>query len=152
MTNQPSWKKLWSTDDAALFQDTTGVYDSEMEVAQDASDDGRKVQVFRFSLERLVKVTSDDHNYYVTAHIARCFHDGTLPHPIHSYKEWYLNDLGAVASFVGSTRDDLIEALCCEDAGTRAEVYRAIGDYHGFANLDGYPREMTRKQWERTVK
>jgi hypothetical protein len=40
---------------------------------------------------------------------------------------------------VGSTREDLIDALCCADAPTRAVAYEAIGGYHGMINFDQYP-------------
>lgn len=56
-----------------------------------------------------------------------------------SYVEWFAKDLAGVASSVGSTREDLIEALCCPDAQTRAVAYEAIGGYHGMINFDQYP-------------
>ena len=138
---------LFLTDDSAVYEDATGVYEPEMCVAQ--SSDGH-VRVFRFTLERLHRIVNDERVYYVTTCIAKGFHAGTLPYPIHTYKEWYLKSLGSVASYVDSTPSDLLDALCSADPVTRSEVYRAIGEYHGFENLDGYPEEMTRKQWERS--
>lgn len=50
--------------------------------------------------------------------------------------EWFIDSLDSVALFAESSRDDLERALCSDDPGTLAQVYEAIGGYHGFANLD----------------
>jgi hypothetical protein len=46
--------------------------------------------------------------------------------------EWFVDDLGKVASYTDATREDLERALCSDDPATLAMVYEAIGDYHGF--------------------
>jgi hypothetical protein len=132
--SQPTWKTLWSTDDETLRIDETGVYDPELDVSQDDEDSNERY-TYTVCLEQLFLVEGR----YVTRTIAEGYKAGTLPYPITSYGEWFYRDLGSVASFVGSTKADLLESLCSEDPGTRACVYSAIGSYHGFANFDGYP-------------
>jgi hypothetical protein len=44
---------------------------------------------------------------------------------------------------------EMIDALCGESSVARAYVYRAIGDYHGWENLDGYPLTLTREEAEK---
>ena len=51
-----------------------------------------------------------------------------------------------IAEFIGMEVDELAEHFCSEDALKRAAAYRAVGDYHGFENLDSYPLTMTRRE------
>lgn len=135
MTNQPNWKTVYETDYSSLYEDTTGVYAPELEIFEDDESNGTS-QIYRFSIDRCALVGT----YLVLASIAG---RTDLPHPIASYVEWFAKDLASVASSVGSTKEDLIEALCSEDAPTRAVAYEAIGGYHGYVNFDQYPRECT---------
>lgn len=138
MTNQPEWKPLYETDYSSLYVDTTGVYAPELEIFEDDESNGT-CQIYRFSIDQCALVGT----YLVLASIAG---RTDLHHPI--YVEWFAKDLASVASYVGSTESDLIEALCCEDPGTRAEAYKAIGGYHGCVNFDQYPRNCTIKREE----
>lgn len=136
---QPSWKLVYSTDCTALYEDTTGVYAPELAVSEDCGDG--TYQVFRFSVDQCALVGS----YLVLASIAT---RTDLPHPMPSYVEWFAKDLASVASSVGSSKEDLIEALCHADAGTRAAAYEAIGGYHGMINFDQYPETLTESQMD----
>lgn len=144
MTNQPHWRLVYESDYSSLYEDTTGVYAPELEIFEDDESSGTS-QMFRFSIDRcaLEHADRDDptsRTYLVPASIAG---RTDLPNPIHHYEVWFAKDLASVADSVGSTAGDLIEALCCEDAPTRAVAYEAIGGYHGFLNFDQYPRELT---------
>lgn len=149
MTNQPDWTLVCATDYSALYTDSTGVYSPEFAIAQEfTSEHGTtRWSVYRFPCDRLVKIEHDDTEggetrvYYVTETIARGYSAGTLPHPISSYREWFLQDLARVASLVGSTREDMLSDLCSDDPQRVASAYESIGGYHGFDNLDGYPSE-----------
>ena len=59
-------------------------------------------------------------------------------------ESWH--DLPAVASYVDSTEEELRRLLLSSDPVDRAQAYRAIGDYHGFDNLDSYPIRLTRTE------
>lgn len=57
-------------------------------------------------------------------------------------------DWDAVASFIGMDVDEFKGDGASENPVTRARVYEGVGGYHGFSNLDSYPREMTRDEAE----
>ena len=140
--SQPTWRTVYVTDSTALLEDTTEVYAPELMVAEDAGDG--TWQVFRFPLDRCA-LAGDAGDLLVPATIAG---RSGLPHPAPSYVVWFAADLASVGASVGATEADLINALCCEDAGTRAEAYLAIGGYHGMMNFDAYPESRTEAQME----
>ena len=57
-----------------------------------------------------------------------------------------------IASFTGMDEDELVAQFCSEDALQRAMAYRAVGDYHGFKNLDDYPLTMKRGEVKKRYK
>ena len=146
MGQQPQWKFIAQLGDVNpidhggqfLFIDETGVYDPELEVLEliegdtedEYNDDEELVQegdmkweVHRFPLERCT------------------FRNGILSdnefHP--DLPAWFADKIESVASFVGSSAEELIEYLCGEDVKLRAIAYKAIADYHGINNFDDYP-------------
>jgi hypothetical protein len=56
--------------------------------------------------------------------------------------------LKGVADFVGQTEEDMIASFCSEDPRLRAMAWQAVGDYHGFENIDDYPLRLTRAEAE----
>lgn len=148
MTAQPKWKTISKTDDELVQVDETGVYPPEMEVAQEnytgRDDDDGRYQVYRFALDRLKWVKG----YLVTER-----YQPDWPHPVHMYQEWFTDSLPAIAESVGMPETELTELLCSEDPMARAHAYSAIGSYHGFANLDSYPLDLTETElnnrWEK---
>jgi hypothetical protein len=148
--SQPVWKLVYATDYSALYRDETGVYPEELAVVQTDDDrdedDPDRHHVYRFAVERCAIVRLDDNGdvtddptvrgYLVHASLVG---RTDLPHAWSRYEEWFAKDLASVARSIGSSRADLIAALCSEDAPTRACAYEAIGGYHGFANFDQYP-------------
>ncbi len=147
MTNQPQWELVYATDYSALYRDATGVYPAELAIAQtgdDADEDDIEATlayVYRFSLDRCWRVTEDDGSTFL------CSQDparaNELPYPLSRYVPWFAKSLGDVARSVGSSVEDLTEALCCDDPATLACVYEAIGGYHGLDNFDQGPSEWT---------
>jgi hypothetical protein len=121
---QPNWKK--SKD--GIFRDTTGVHEAEAEIA-------KKGKIYRFPLERLKIVSREGTDYLVpfTYDPIECLHR------IGDYVPWFVGDLSVVAQSVGLYLDDLVEALCSRSAGRRLIAYKAVGEYHGWLNFDGYP-------------
>lgn len=140
--SQPTWKCIANLGDVDyleyggyfVFEDTTGVYPPEAELLQEPCEDETRYTVHRFVLEPCT------------------FVDGVLSDnasPTHS--AWFADSLQSIADFVGMTYLELVIALC--DTSTRegaikerAHAWRAIGDYHGFDNLDSYPLMLTRAE------
>jgi hypothetical protein len=137
MTKQPQWKRIANLGDVNpveyggyfVYTDRTKVYPPEAELLRTPDDGGEGWTIHRFILDRCT------------------FVDGVLSdnayHP--ELPTWFAKDLAAVASFIGSTELDLINGLCSDDPIDRASAYRAIGEYHGFDNFDGYPRQYTKR-------
>lgn len=140
---QPKWKLVYSTDYSALFIDTTGVYEPELMIAQEWEDDGEtKFEVFRFPIDKLKTIGKND--YLVSVK-----YDSSWPHPVHQYNEWFADSLDAVASYIGSDEEALIEALISDDPKQRAWAYESIGSYHGFMNFDSYPRTWSEEEMDK---
>ena len=146
---QPKWKYLQNLGDvnpveyggAFLYQDTTGVYSEELEVLfSPDSDEGKEWVVYRFPLDRL-KIAEDSGSLYLIP----THYDATWPHPIHKYDAWFHDDLARVADSLGRDVTDLRADFCSPDPVTRAFAYQAIGDYHGYVNLDEYPRTFHKR-------
>lgn len=92
-------------------------------------------------LDQLKEVRKDDTLYLVSAKYAE-----NWPHPVSAYEEWFIKDLGDVASFVDTTEAELRADLCSDDGAERASAYRSIYDYHGWANGDSEPLILTRAE------
>jgi hypothetical protein len=116
---QPKWRLIDSADYYAIYEDTTGVYPEEAVVAQEISekpyDHDGTFEVFRFPLDRL---------------------------EAGGHEEWFERDLGSVANSVGATKAELLADLRSADPMRRFRAYEAIGGYHGYHNLDDYPRKL----------
>jgi hypothetical protein len=138
-TNQPVWKAIAQLGDVNpleygglwILSDTTGAYAPEAEyLVPPEDDDARELTVYRYILERCT------------------FTDGVLSdnkyHPAHP--AWFADSIADVARYCGMTTDGMIAALCDESPVQRAGAYQAIGNYHGFDNLDSYPITLTRAE------
>lgn len=145
MTRQPSWKFVDNLGDATpldyggyfVYVDTTGVYGPEAELLEEP-EGGNVYTVRRILLERCKQVEAGDRVLLVPFK-----YDDTWPHPVESYDEWFSSDLREVADCVGMPVAELRDMLCSDDPLKRADAYRAIGDYHGWDNLDEYPLILT---------
>lgn len=156
--SQPDWECIAQLGDNDpidhggywILRDKTGVYPEEAEllVVPDDDDDGEYI-VYRFVLERCT------------------FIDGVLSdnkfHPDHA--AWWAGTekerkarpqdttyLKNIADFVGMELEELVADFCSEDAVKRAMAYRAVGDYHGFDNLDSYPLTLKRREVKKRYK
>jgi hypothetical protein len=154
-TQQPVWKLIANLGDAHpfdcggyfIYQDQTGVYPPEGVLLVEPTDDadvddhdddqtGRYL-VYRFVLDRLKEVQG----YLVPER-----YQPDWPHPVARYEEWFTDSLDRVANCFD--QPDIRENFCSADPLIRAWAYRAVGDYHGFENLDAYPGRLTREQVE----
>jgi len=133
---QPDWSLIMATDFYAVFVDRTGVYPPEM-VYGDEADDGT-FTVYRFPLDRMKVVQSEGAPYLVPFAYAEDW-----PYPASMYREWFDDSLSSVAESVGRSKDSIVSDLTSEDPIVRSGAYLDIGSYHGFANLDAYPVNMS---------
>jgi hypothetical protein len=149
-TRQPKWEFIVNLGDASpldyggyfVYRDTTGVYEEEAEllIVDDEQDENSTYTVYRIMLERIK---------LVDGYLVPFRYDKTWPHPLERYDEWFHDKLGDVASSFGTTKEELEKDFTSADPLKRAHAYRAIGDYHGWENLDGYPLTgLTRKTVE----
>jgi hypothetical protein len=152
--SQPNWEFIANLGDADpltyggyfVYRDTTGVdFEAEylLEPECDPDDDAARWRVYRVCLDRC-KVVHDG--------IRQCRYlvpfatPADLSHPMHEFCEWFAKDLRAVASYVGSTVEELEAALCSDDPIARANAYRDIASYHGWENFDSGPYTLTRAE------
>lgn len=146
--SQPEWKNIETTDSYIVQVDKTGVYEAEMEYADEVGED--RFEVFRFSLERKKVVEVEESLYLVPF-----AYDETWPHGVPAYREWFAKDLAEVAESIGMELKVLREMFCSEDPLVRAQGYVTLGLYHGFANLDSYPLTLTEEElsarWEKAA-
>lgn len=144
-TQQPEWDFIANLGDNHpiqyggyfIFRDKTGVYTEEAEYLVIINEDTPQAYhaIYRFILDRLSL-----HNGHL---IPFGFHERTnLPHPIEKYTEWFDDDIEKIASFIGITPDELRAQFTSADPLQRAHAYRAIGEYHGYDNLDSYPLKI----------
>lgn len=139
MNKQPEWEFVANLGDVSpldyggyfIFKDKTETYAPEAELLVEPCDDSNDgpYLVYRFTLDRFKMKRG-----YLVA--------------LSEYVEWFAKDLESVASCVGSTEDELQDQFCSIDPLERAHAYRAIGEYHGFDNLDSYPLTLTRSEVE----
>lgn len=139
MSNQPVWEFVTNLGDASplehggyfVYRDATGVYPPEGEYLElrDESDDP-EYYAYRFPLERCTYINGvlSDNRF----------------HPDHP--AWFAKYLSRVASAVDVPLAELIEMFCSSDPIKLAEAYRAVGDYHGFCNLDMYTLELRARE------
>lgn len=154
MSQQPKWRLVANLGDVNpldyggyfVFVDRTNTYAPEGEILQEPIDDEKKYTIYRFELDRL-KTVEDPATHAIYLVTERYAPD--WPHAVGQYDEWFHKDLAGVASFIGLEVISLRGMFCSADPIERAQAYRAIGDYHGFANLDGYPLQLTRTEARR---
>lgn len=116
--NPVSYGGLW------ILTDATGVYAPEAEkLFAPYEDTGGEWTVYRFILERCTLT------------------DGILSdNPFHPrHPAWFAAELDAVAASIDAEESELAGWLCSADPIVRARGYEAIGEYHGWENLDSYP-------------
>ena len=149
--SQPDWECIAQLGDKNpidhggywILRDTTGVYSEEAELLVVPEDEDGEYTIYRFTLERCTfinGVLSDNR-----------FHPDkpawwAKPEEERKARPQDTTYLRNLADFVGMEVEELADHLCSADALKRAVAYRAVGDYHGFENLDSYLLTMTRQE------
>lgn len=145
---QPTWKFVANLGDVSpldhgglfIFVDETGVYAPEIEKLERITDDDCDECDDRYRVYRTV--------------CEPCTHiDGILSdNRFHSaYSAWFADELGQIASFVGLDTEALIEHFTSAEPIKQALAWQAVGDYHGWDNLDNYPLELSRAEAEQRL-
>lgn len=141
-TRQPTWKLIANLGDVNpvdyggyfVYVDETGVYPPEAEllVSPDDDDSGEGWTVYRFTLDRCTFVDGVLSDNLFHPEMSAWF---AMPESNRASRPQDTTYLSNVDQDVES----LIADFCSDDPLNRAQAYRAIGDYHGFENLDSYP-------------
>ena len=149
--SQPAWECIAQLGDKNpidhggywILRDTTGVYTEEAELLLVPDDEDGRYTIYRFTLDRCTfinGVLSD--NKFHRDHAAWW----AKPEAERNARPQDTTYLKNIADFIGIEVEELAEHFCSDDALKRAAAYRAVGDYHGFENLDSYPLTMTRQE------
>ncbi|NCC40917.1 MAG: hypothetical protein EOM21_16010 [Gammaproteobacteria bacterium] len=114
----------------------TDCADWEELLEREGVDPEPQYTVYRFSVERLYRVEDEDRIYFITKTIKEGFENGTLPHPISTYKEWYLKGIEPT-DLSGLLEDSPIQ---------NALATLNLANYHGFHEFDSYPLKMGKRE------
>ena len=145
-TLSPSWRFIDNLGDVNpidhggyfVFTDSTGVYPDEAELLK--IDDDGSATVYRFMLEKCTFINGilSDNRFHPdkSAWFAK-------PESERANRPQDSTYLSNVAECCGMDEGELIDMLCSGDPIQLAIAYRAIGDYHGFDNLDSYPLQLS---------
>jgi hypothetical protein len=169
--SQPKWELIGQLGDKDpisyggyfIFRDTTGVYAEEAEYLivpddDDEEDDEEeevveegegKYIVYRFILERCTFINgilSD--NKFHPEHPA-WFAKPEKERASRPQDTTYLKNIADCMDFKPG---ELQKLFCSPNPLERAQAYRAVGEYHGFENLDGYPLHLTRAEVKKRYK
>lgn len=151
LPGQPDWEFVANLGDANpltyggyfVYRDRTGKYGEEAELL--IVDEGRggrhTYSVYRFGLDQLK---------LVDGYLVSLSYRPDWPYPVEKYDEWFHEKMDDVAGNIGVTKEELEKAFTSTNSLMRAEAYRAVGDYHGWENLDAYPLTgLTREDVEK---
>ena len=149
--SQPAWECIAQLGDKNpidhggywILRDTTGVYTEEAELLMVPDDEDGKYTICRFTLDRCTFINGvlSDNKFHPdkSAWWAKTEEERKARPQDSTY-------LKNIADFIGIAVEELVDHFCSEDALKRAVAYRAVGDYHGFNNLDDYPLTMKRRE------
>tara|TARA_Y100000310_G_scaffold227925_1_gene230199 strand:+ start:88 stop:585 length:498 start_codon:yes stop_codon:yes gene_type:complete len=147
--SQPDWKLVTNLGDVNpfpygglfVFVDRNNLYSPEMERLEPmGDDDGCEWELRRVILDKCTYINGvlSDNEFHPD-------HPAWFATPEYRRKDrpqdtTYLSQL---CDSMDMDENELIELFCSDDPIDRAIAYRAVGDYHGWDNLDGYPRYLS---------
>lgn len=82
---------------------------------------------------------TEDHPYWV--------YRFDVPRDVFKDLNW-VHNWDQIAAFVGMSKEAIFRMGYSEDPLKRAEVFRFVGEYHGWENIDGSPDKFTREEME----
>ncbi len=141
MTNQPKWRIVGTLGDyniaeyggAAIYRDTTGASDPEMDWYEAGDTEAQRGEAYRFSLEKCTFVNGvlSDNEF----------------HPEHP--AWWADKIESIASLSDTDPAELIRLFCSPDPMERAYAYQDLIYHSGAFNLDQYPVRLTQAEANR---
>lgn len=161
-TEQPEWEFVSNLGDVNpidhgglfVYRDKTGVYPPEMvklePLGEDDYGDPTSWEIHRVPLEPCTFIGGilSDNKYHPTS----CAWFATTPQKMRERPQDG-KGLADIAESNGVNESTLIEWLTSDNPVDRAMVWEAIGNHHGWANLDSYPLTITdRKEVEEKFK
>jgi hypothetical protein len=156
MTKQPSFWCVANIGDADPYEhggafvlvDRRGIYCPELVTVESFDDSDQRVSHL-IRLERLTIIKSTKPVAEHEAHKAGGW-IGVSDNRFHAdVRAWFgiRSSLRQVAATIASKEvDDFIEDLVSSDPVTVAIAYKALADYHGYANFDEFPDTLTARK------
>lgn len=155
--SRPQWKLVANPGDTSplihggyfIYVDETGVYQPEAELVECPCDDidlyspKARWTVYRFILEPCTYSNGILSDNPFHPELPAWF---ATPEALHVERPQDTTYLSRVANTCGIPLGELIADFCSKDPIKLAAAYRAVGEYHGFDNLDQDPLELTRKE------
>jgi hypothetical protein len=158
MTNQPSYWCIANIGDADPYEhggafvlvDRRGIYCPELVTVESFDDSGQRI-VHNIQLERLTIVKSTKPVAEHEVHKANGW-IGVSDNRFHTdTRAWFgiRSSLRQVAACIADKDvDSFISDLVSSDPITVAFAYKALADYHGYANFDEYPNTVSAEKAE----
>ena len=134
-----------------VYEDETGVYAPEAELLLEPSDDfdiddpKARWTVYRFSLDRCTYENGVLSENKFHPDFAAWFAKLESERAERPQDTTYLKN---VADCNGMEVEEMIRLFISDSPVERAHGYRAVGEYHGFDNLDSYPNTYTKAEIE----
>jgi len=149
MTQQPVWKMVGQVGDinpidhsgGFIYIDETGVYPPEVEYIHAPTEyNGEPWVIYRFILEPCTYINGvlSDNKFHPDK--PAWFAKTEEERKERPQDTTYLKN---VCDFVGMAEPEMIDLFTSDDPQERAAAWMAVGDYHGFENLDEYPLVFT---------
>jgi hypothetical protein len=153
MTEQPSYWCIANIGDADPYEhggafvliDRRGIYCPELVIIQSFDDSEQRI-VHKIELQRLTIIKKIDQ-----ANASKVQWDSVSDNKFHTNLAAWFGDrdsLKKVADFIGKRVTNFMRSLVSSDPVTVAFAYKALADYHGYANFDEQPQTLTGEKAE----
>lgn len=126
-----------------IYIDETGVYPPEVEYIEAPCDDEKGPwRIYRFILEPCTWINGilSDNKFHPDK--PAWFAKTEEERKERPQDTTYLKN---IADFMGMESPELVDLFISDDPQDRATAWMAIGEYHGFENLDSYPLIFTNR-------
>lgn len=156
---QPEWQFVTNLGDVHpidhggyfLYADKTGTYEPEVELLhspdEDPDDPTRKAwMVSRWTIQNMTFVDGILSANEFHKNVPEWF---AVPESRRASRPQDTTCLRNISAFMAMSDRELVSMFLSHDIRVRAMAWKAVGDYHGFINLDQYPFTLTRGEAEK---
>lgn len=158
MSQQPQWKMIANLGDEDpfnhggyfIYKDETGVYPEEAVKLVIENESEQDVDLLFYTEYRFILDCCTYINGILSDNKFHPEHPAWFAQPEKKKRRrpqdtTYLSNVAECVDW--QPRDGMPAAFCSADPCERARAYEAVGDYHGWENLDNYPRTgISRKE------